>query len=1051
MPPMGRWRALGAFLGAPFAQARRRETFDSPPQPIDQVILDFAGGGGSLPRASRSEALAVPGILRGRNLICSIATLPLIQHDRDFHVIESTFLNQIDPDVANVVTLAQTLEDLLFEAISWWRITAFGWDNFPFYAKHVDVNLVSLDPPTSRDNGIGPLPSDRDPRGIPFVWVGAERVPADEMIRFDSPNPGILKYAGRTIRRHAALDRAASMYADDPRPQDYFTPDPNADEIDDDQIKDILARWKAERKTRGTAYIPKALNYNAADSMSPVELQLAELQKQATLEVANALGVDPEDLGISTTSRTYANAVDRRRDRINDVNAPYMAAIIQRLSMNDVTKRANTVRFDLDEYLRSNPKERAEVQQIYVNIGAKGPEEIRREERIPPGAPKPRVVAPNPASDAAPAEPATQNTDLAVAQFDEDRPMYFADLPVETFRADPERRTIEGVALPYGVVVSKGGFRFRFLRNSIVWNERAPGRVKLLRDHDMTEVHGFAKSLQNAGDKFKVLFKVGRGPARDQLLTDAADGLIDGLSVGVDFDLATDVEMDDDGVMNVRRATLREVSITAMPAFDDARLTNVAASRTGVTMDECTTCGQRHAPGACPPATPPTSPPAQQPVGIQLSDEQLRALLSRPGALQALVNQPAPTPATPTAGFTLSQEQLDTLIRSGGIGVLLGLPSTPAGASSGTEPTEPRGVVDPTRRVGATAVTAVSEPLPYRFDARGNLTRGVTYDFSTDMYNASKGDGEAMDRATKFLLSQVHRFSYGPAVTFDVDKADAATLNPNVQRPDLYVDQKDFQYPIWDAMVKGTLADSTPFVLPKFNSASGLVAAHVEGVSPTPGTFTATSQTITPSPNSGRVEITREAWDQGGNPQLSGLIWRQMVKAWFESLEAGAVTLLEGLAPTVFTISTAAGDDILVGEVESYLSGLQFVRGGFTMRDFFGQIDLYKALASATDANGRKLLPRIGPVNAAGQVSDFYADLDVGGLRMRPSWALPASGSVAANSYLFDRGDVSGWATAPQRLQFEYRTEYVDVAIWGYKATACTDLTGVRRFTYDPV
>jgi hypothetical protein len=39
---------------------------------------------------------------------------------------------------------------------------------------------------------------------------------------------------------------------------------------------------------------------------------------------------------------------------------------------------------------------------------------------------------------------------------------------------------------------------------------------------------------------------------------------------------------------------------------------------------------------------------------------------------------------------------------------------------------------------------------------------------------------------------------------------------------------------------------------------------------------------------SGKVEITREAFDQGGNPQMSGLIWRQMTRGYYEALEAYA-------------------------------------------------------------------------------------------------------------------------------------------------------------------
>jgi hypothetical protein len=46
---------------------------------------------------------------------------------------------------------------------------------------------------------------------------------------------------------------------------------------------------------------------------------------------------------------------------------------------------------------------------------------------------------------------------------------------------------------------------------------------------------------------------------------------------------------------------------------------------------------------------------------------------------------------------------------------------------------------------------------------------------------------------------------------------------------------------------------------------------------------------------------------------------------------------------------------------------------------------------------------------------------------------------------------VHGWATAPQRLNFEYQVKSVWLGVWGYAATANTRLGGVREVIYDPV
>jgi hypothetical protein len=303
------------------------------------------------------------------------------------------------------------------------------------------------------------------------------------------------------------------------------------------------------------------------------------------------------------------------------------------------------------------------------------------------------------------------------------------------------------------------------------------------------------------------------------------------------------------------------------------------------------------------------------------------------------------------------------------------------------------------------------------------------------------GDLTAKDRAETFVREQ-----------FNVITTDVNELNPTRNRPDMYVDQRSFQYPLWEAINKGTLTDITPFTFPKFSSAASLVAAHTEGNEPSSGTFVTTSQTVTPTAVSGKAKISRETWDQGGNPQVSNLIWNQMVKGWYEALEAAAVTELDAASPTQIDFSATPGlaDDDLDQALTQAFAALQFVRGGFSMDNMFTQIDLYKALVAATDADGRRLYPAIGPANAIGTVRPRFAALDINGVTALPAWALAATGSVAASSYLFDSSSVHGWASNPQRLTFDIEVANIYIGIWGYKATAISDSSGVREVIYDP-
>jgi len=1010
-------KAWSALTGAPVRQQFAAET---PPRPIAELLLQMSGAG-LLPRVGRAEALSVAPVLRARNLICSIATLPLIQFDLDWNRERLPLLEQIDPDVPNVVTLAQTVEDLLFEGISWWEITAWDSADYPVYARHLDHSSVSLQPPGGRTPAY--LPGGYDPRGA-VIYFDGRPIPAKRVIRFDSPNPGLLTAAGRAIRSAVLLDTTSALYADNPRPLDFFSPSEGADPADDKVIEQLLNDWAAWRKKRVTGYVPAAVKYNTVDVPTPAEMQLAEQQKQAHLAIANAAGIDPEDLGISTTSRTYQNGVDRRQDRINDTLSPYMAAITDRLSMPDVTRRGRRVHFDLDDYLRADPKTRAEVYSLAKLAGWLHPDEMRTEERLPPLTEMQKLDLAPPA----PPEPVRSESVPVQAGADDHLHLSF-DTPAATFTVDAERRIIEGTVVPYGrdAIAIKNGRRWRFQRGSLVFAEIS--RVKLLRDHDNAQPQGPMIHAEDGPDGMFARFRVGRGPDGDRTLAEAQDQVRDGFSVGVDIHTYSPDPLNP-GVqlVAVGGADWYETSVLALPAFTGARVTRVAATRdterqTVADTDTTTDATETVAPVSAPPAPP-----------VQLTNDQLQGLLAVPGVLQAMAGVPAVNaqPAqSQAAAFSLTQEQIGAILATpNGRNALLGL-----GA-----PAEQRPTVDPTRPQGG---TQVREPAPYRFDRKGNLTKG-THDFSQDMIKGLRdGDREALNRAETFVRQQFAQF--------DTDMADVPALNPSINRPDMYVDQKDYKTPLWDAVSKGTLADMTPFVLPKFNTSSGMVAAHAEGVEPSLGVFTATAQTITPSAVSGKVSITREAWDQGGNPQLSGLIWKQMTRAWFEALEASVVTLLEAAAPTTITIPPAAQDDTLVSYVEAALAGLQFVRGGFRMQDAFAQVDLYQALIGATDADGRKLLPILGPTNAAGRATSLYGSVETGGLAWQPTWALAASGTVSANSYLFDRADVSGWATAPQRLTFDQvEVRYIHVGIWGYKALAITDLTGVRRFAYDP-
>jgi phage head maturation protease len=341
-----------------------------------------------------------------------------------------------------------------------------------------------------------------------------------------------------------------------------------------------------------------------------------------------------------------------------------------------------------------------------------------------------------------------------------------------------------------------------------------------------------------------------------------------------------------------------------------------------------------------------------------------------------------------------------------------------------------REVVDPTTAENSFSV--VHEPSPYRFDGIAGKES-----FSNDLrfYNS---DSEAKQRIDTFMVEAWEG-------QFAVTSANVSSMNPTKNRPDLFVPNLTFTRPLWDLISTGVVDDKTPFTIPKFASASGLVGAHTEGVEPTPGAFTATAQTVTPTPMSGKVEIVREVWDQGGEPKADGIIWGEMLNGYFEAIEARIATTLGAIATAEINLASATGS-ALVNSLTGTLVDLQFVRGGnrFTGLALDGMLG--KALVQATDGAQRPLLPVIGATNSQGTTGAGFDGVAIGNLAGKFAWALGSSN--ASKSYLFVPSSVWAWASAPKKFEFEYRVAAVDLAIWGYSASAVTRDSDVKPIDY---
>ena len=143
---------------------------------------------------------------------------------------------------------------------------------------------------------------------------------------------------------------------------------------------------------------------------------------------------------------------------------------------------------------------------------------------------------------------------------------------------DAESRTIKGIAVPWDVEGSPAGSGGRpvvFDRESLTKSLQERGhRVRLCLDHDRSKPVGKLTEWSSQPEGLLTVWKIASTPAGDVALTEAAEGVRDGLSVGVDV-IRTSARRD---VLEVLEARVTEVSLVSFPAFDTARVLDVAAS-----------------------------------------------------------------------------------------------------------------------------------------------------------------------------------------------------------------------------------------------------------------------------------------------------------------------------------------------------------------------------------------------------------------------------------------------------------------------------------------
>jgi HK97 family phage portal protein len=344
------------------------------PVQIADSVYNILGGSTN---TTRALAMSVPSVARARNIICgTIGSLPLTTFNRitGEYVDPHRVINQPDPRVAGFVIYCWLAEDIwlygagygqvleMYSATDGGRVRA--WTRVSPDRVTVDTDFLN-----TTINGYKV-----DGNSVPMQGVGS-------LIRFDGADEGFLHRSGKTVAAAVYLENAALNYAKEPAPSMVLKS--NGTNLTAERISSLLTAWKSARQSRSTAFLNADVDLKEF-GFDPKSLQLAEGRQYVALELARACGIPAYFLSAETTSMTYSNAVSERRSLVDFSLRPILKAIEERLSLPDFVPNPVMVRFDLDDFLRGNALERAQVYEILNRIGAMSVEQIQREEDLIP-------------------------------------------------------------------------------------------------------------------------------------------------------------------------------------------------------------------------------------------------------------------------------------------------------------------------------------------------------------------------------------------------------------------------------------------------------------------------------------------------------------------------------------------------------------------------------------------------------------------------------------------------------------------------------------------
>lgn len=326
---------------------------------------------------SRNEAMSVPAVARCRNLIAGVISSMELETElkaTDEKVPNLPWLNQISKSAPNSVVLSWIVDSLLFYGTAYLEVTeVYQDDNRPARFEYVANNRVLAQ---LNDNSTFVTEYWVDSKSRPMAGLGS-------LITIQLGGEGILANGARVLRAAVDLEKASAIAAQTPVASGVLKN--NGADLPAAEVAGLLAAWKRARADRSTAYLTSTLEFQPV-SFSPKDMMYNEAQQYMATQIARLCNVPAYYISADmNNSMTYANVQDERRQFVSLSLQPFISAIEQRFSMDDLTPNTQYVAFDMDSgFLRANPLERLNVIEKMLTLGLITVEQAQAMEELSP-------------------------------------------------------------------------------------------------------------------------------------------------------------------------------------------------------------------------------------------------------------------------------------------------------------------------------------------------------------------------------------------------------------------------------------------------------------------------------------------------------------------------------------------------------------------------------------------------------------------------------------------------------------------------------------------